>query len=110
MSTWQNWAGNQAMAPAQVLHPGSTEEIANAVKEAAVAGRRVKAIGSGHSFTSIGLTDGALLQLDRHNRLLSVDQTARQVTVEAGLPIHALNTLHQPERSWVAPKPDDKRV
>lgn len=93
MTTWQNWAGNQAMSPAQVLHPGSTEEIVQAVKDAASAGRRIKAIGSGHSFTSIGLTDGALLQLDRHNRLLSVDASTQQVTVEAGLPIHALNTL-----------------
>ncbi|MCU1592786.1 MAG: FAD-dependent oxidoreductase [Frankiales bacterium] len=93
MSTWQNWAGNQTMSPASVLHPRSTDEIATAVKDAASAGRRVKAIGSGHSFTSIGLTDGVQLQLDRHDRLLSVDQDAMQVTVESGMQLHALNTL-----------------
>jgi FAD-linked oxidoreductase len=53
----------------------------------------VKAIGSGHSFTSIGLTDGVLMHLDRFDRLLAVDETTSQVTVEAGLPIHKLNTL-----------------
>jgi L-gulonolactone oxidase len=92
MSTWQNWAGNQAMAPTQVRSPGSAEEISRAVKEAAAAGRRVKAIGSGHSFTGIGLTDGVLLELGSYDRLLSVTEDGR-VTVEAGMPLHRLNAL-----------------
>ena len=91
MTTWQNWAGNQAMSPAQVLHPASAAEIAEAVKEAASQGRRVKAIGSGHSFTSIGLTDGALLQLDRFDQLIALEGST--VTVQAGLPIARLNAL-----------------
>jgi FAD-linked oxidoreductase len=88
---WRNWAGNQAMSPAQVVHPRGVEEVAAAIKEAASAGRRVKAIGSGHSFTGIGLTDGVLLQLDRHTDLVAVDATTGHVTVAAGMPLHALN-------------------
>ncbi len=88
---WRNWAGNQRMAPAQVLHPTTTDDVVRAVKEAAAAGRRVKAIGSGHSFTAIGLTDGVLLHLDRLDRVLHVDTVTRQVTVQAGLPLHRLN-------------------
>jgi FAD-linked oxidoreductase len=91
MTTWQNWAGNQAMSPAQVAHPAGTEEISRLVKESAAAGRRVKAIGSGHSFTGIGLTDGVLLQLDRFTQLLAVGDGT--VTVEAGMPLHQLNAL-----------------
>ncbi|MGB8652071.1 MAG: D-arabinono-1,4-lactone oxidase [Mycobacteriales bacterium] len=93
MSTWSNWAGNQAMSPARVAHPAGAEEISAVVKEAAAGGRRVKAIGSGHSFTGIGLTDGVLVQLDRHDQLLSADTTTGLVTVEAGLPLHRLNAL-----------------
>jgi L-gulono-1,4-lactone dehydrogenase len=89
---WQNWAGNQVMEPVAVAHPRGTAEIAQAVKEAAAHGRRVKAIGSGHSFTSIGLTDGVLLQLDRHAELVSVDD-AGLATAQAGLPLHRLNAL-----------------
>jgi FAD-linked oxidoreductase len=88
---WRNWAGNQAMSPAQVVHPRGVEEVAAAVKDAASGGRRVKAIGSGHSFTGIGLTDGVLLQLDRHTELLAVDAATGRVTVAAGMPLHALN-------------------
>jgi FAD-linked oxidoreductase len=93
MTTWQNWAGNQAMSPAQVVHPTGADEIAAAVKEAASRGRRVKAIGSGHSFTGIGLTDGVLLQLDRYDQLVSADAATGLVTVQAGLPLHRLNAL-----------------
>jgi FAD-linked oxidoreductase len=88
---WRNWAGNQAMSPAQVVHPRGAEEVAAAVKEAAASGRRVKAIGSGHSFTGIGLTDGVLLQLDQHTGLLSADNDTGLVTVAAGTPLHELN-------------------
>ena len=88
---WRNWAGNQAMSPAQVVHPTGTEGIAAAIKDAAAAGRRVKAIGSGHSFTAIGLTDGVLMQLDRHTKLVSADAETGLVTVEAGMPLSQLN-------------------
>jgi FAD-linked oxidoreductase len=93
MSEWHNWAGNQAMAPARVVHPATTDDLVRTVKEAAAAGRRVKAIGSGHSFTAIGLTDGVLLELDRYTQVRSVDATTGLVTVEAGLPLHRLNAL-----------------
>ena len=63
------------------------------VKEAAAAGRRVKAIGSGHSFTAIGLTDGVLVQLDRLARLVSADPQTGRVVVEGGIPLHRLNAL-----------------
>ncbi|MFN2538276.1 MAG: D-arabinono-1,4-lactone oxidase [Mycobacteriales bacterium] len=88
---WRNWAGNQAMSPAQVVHPRGAEEVAAAVKDAVSAGRRLKAIGSGHSFTGIGLTDGILVELDRHTGVIDVDEPAGLVTVAAGTSLNALN-------------------
>jgi FAD-linked oxidoreductase len=88
---WQNWAGNQVMSPVSVVHPRGTDEIAQAVKGAAAHGRRVKAIGSGHSFTAIGLTDGILLELDRHADLVGIESDL--VTVQAGLTLQRLNAL-----------------
>ena len=90
---WQNWAGNQAMRPAAVERPASVDEVVRVVKDAAAAGRRVKAIGSGHSFTGIGLTDGVLLRLDRLDRLVHVDASTGRVVVEGGLLLHRLNAL-----------------
>jgi len=90
---WQNWARNQSMTPAAVEHPASVDEVSRVVKEAAAAGRHVKAIGSGHSFTGIGLTDGVLVQLDRLDRLVSADAATGRVVVQGGLPLHRLNAL-----------------
>ncbi|MCU1672688.1 MAG: FAD-dependent oxidoreductase [Frankiales bacterium] len=91
--TWSNWAGNQVMEPARVLRPTTVDEIAAAVKQAAADGLTVKPIGSGHSFTAIGLTDGVLLDLSGYDRLLSADAGTGLVTVEAGLTLHRLNAL-----------------
>ncbi len=90
---WRNWAGNQTMTPAAVEHPASVEDVVRVVKDAAAAGRRVKAIGSGHSFTAIGLTDGVLVQLDRLDQLVEADPVTGRVTVQGGLPLHRLNAL-----------------
>ena len=93
---WRNWAGNQSMAPAAVAHPRSVDEVSQLVKQAAAAGRRVKAIGNGHSFTAIGLTDGVLVQLDRLDRLdrlVEADAATGRVVVQGGLPLRRLNAL-----------------
>lgn len=86
--TWSNWAGNQRCAPSSVEHPASEAELSDVVKRAASAGRRVKAIGSGHSFTDIGVAPGVQVQLDRYARVLSVDRAL--VTVESGITIAEL--------------------
>jgi L-gulono-1,4-lactone dehydrogenase len=89
--TWHNWAANQRCVPAVVAHPSGTEEIAAVVKQATAAGRGVKVVGSGHSFTDIACTTGTLIQLDRHTRLLGLDRDTGQVTVQSGIGLSALN-------------------
>ena len=88
---WTNWAGNQTCAPAVVATPADEDELAAVVKEAAAAGRRVKAVGAGHSFTGAALTDGTQVRLDRYARVLSADPSSGLVTVQAGIRLEALN-------------------
>ncbi|MET0663551.1 MAG: FAD-binding protein, partial [Ilumatobacteraceae bacterium] len=85
----RNWAGNQRCVPAAVHQPGSTDEVAAIVRQAAEAGRRVKAIGGGHSFTDAAMTDGDLISLDAMRRVLRVAGT--DVTVQAGIRLRDLN-------------------
>ena len=87
---WRNWAGNQRASGIEVVHPAGADEIAAELRRAATAGRRVRPIGSGHSFTAIGRPDDVQLALDRHAALLDVDETGL-VTVQAGMPLHRLN-------------------
>lgn len=92
---WRNWAGNQQCAPARVEHPSSEDEIAAIVRAAGAAGERVKAVGAGHSFTAVALTDGHLLSLEHYGRVLSHDAAARTVTVQSGIRLTDLNVALQ---------------
>jgi L-gulonolactone oxidase len=89
--TWRNWSRIQQCAPARIHKPISEDELVRIVKRAAQDGDRVKAVGAGHSFTGIALTNGHLLDLSDHNTVLSADPDNRTVTVQSGIPLHQLN-------------------
>ncbi|CND67261.1 oxidoreductase [Mycobacterium tuberculosis] len=91
--TWQNWAGNQHAAPQRVETPRTAAEVAAAVRSAAADGRTVRMTGTGHSFTGAAVAEGVLLRPAALTAVRSVDTAAGLVTVEAGLPLHALNRL-----------------
>jgi L-gulono-1,4-lactone dehydrogenase len=88
---WRNWAGDQHCHPAVIERPRSLDELADAIGRAGVAGRRVRAVGAGHSFSDIALSDGVLVQLDRMAQVLDVDRASGLVRVQGGTTIHALN-------------------
>jgi L-gulonolactone oxidase len=92
-ASWHNWAGNQHARPKAVDHPRTAEEIALCVKRARDEGSRVKAVGSGHSFTSTAATDGTLIHLDRMSGSVVSDLATGLVTVQAGTPLHRLNQM-----------------
>ncbi|WP_045740526.1 D-arabinono-1,4-lactone oxidase [Actinoplanes rectilineatus] len=87
---WTNWGTNQESV-ADVLTPASADEIAATVTETAAAGRRVKVVGSGHSFTDIAVADDQRMVLHRMNRFVSIDGPL--VTVQAGMTLRTLNTV-----------------
>ena len=90
-SSWTNWSGTELAHPVRQTHPASTDELAEQVRSAVAQGLRVKAAGSGHSFTGAAVTDGLLVHLDRMAQIRSLDVPSGQVTVEAGMPLHELN-------------------
>jgi L-gulonolactone oxidase len=88
---WRNWAGDEGCRPREVARPESVERIAETVVRAGEAGRRVRAVGAGHSFSDIACSDGMLLSLERCDRVLDVDREAGLVRVQGGITIAALN-------------------
>jgi L-gulonolactone oxidase len=91
--TWRNWSGRVEARPARVESPASTDEVASIVRAAASDGLRVKAVGAGHSFSEIAVTDGVQLRLDRLDRVLALDADSGLVTVQGGIALHQLNPL-----------------
>ncbi|MET8278723.1 D-arabinono-1,4-lactone oxidase [Micromonospora sp. NPDC005174] len=90
---WSNWAGNQSGSATAVLRPGSPDDVAEAVRDAAATGGRIRVAGSGHSFTAVALADDRRMELSELETSVSVDVARRLVTVPAGMTLHTLNGL-----------------
>jgi xylitol oxidase len=79
--TNRNWAGNIAYSTGNVETPRSVLEVQEIVQRS----RKVRALGSRHSFNRIADTDGTLLSLRGLNRLVGLDAAAGTATVEGGI-------------------------
>ena len=102
---WRNWAGNQRTDPVRTVAAHDTGEVVAAVKDAARDGLRLKAIGSGHSFTAIAVPDDVAVRAPSDPRLLQVDATGL-ATVPAGMTLRTLNPLLW-ARGWALPNLGD---
>ncbi|MFY1673629.1 D-arabinono-1,4-lactone oxidase [Plantactinospora sp. WMMB334] len=91
-SSWRNWAGNQRVS-GDALRPSTVDEIVATVATARAARRRVKPVGSGHSFTAIARAEDQRVDLTALSGPVRVDSERRQITVPAGTTLHALNEL-----------------
>lgn len=94
--TWTNWAGTASCHPAELQRPTSTAEVAAAVAAAVRQGRTLKAVGAGHSFSQIALTDGVMLDLSALCGLDGIDRDPNggaRVRVRAGTRLADLNEL-----------------
>ncbi|GAA3149547.1 L-gulonolactone oxidase [Kribbella aluminosa] len=90
MSTWRNWSGTESATGIETLRPGSTDELAATVKAAAEQGKKLKAVGSGHSFTGCSVPQQVMVQLDGLSSILHADQASGRVTVGAGTDLRKL--------------------
>jgi FAD-linked oxidoreductase len=88
---WTNWAGDQSCAPAEIVRPGSRDELCGAVAAAAAAGRRVSVAGSGHSFTEAAISEGTMIRIEALAGVLDADRSSGLVRVAAGTVLADLN-------------------
>ncbi len=89
--SWSNWSGLEHSTPSQVITPSSTEAVVEAVTRAADAGRTVKMVGSGHSFTAVSAPEDVMLRPDALTGLLAVDTEAMTATARSGTQLKVLN-------------------
>ncbi len=73
------------------MHPADAGEVAAVVLEARERGRRVKAAGTGHSFTGIATPEQVHLRPARMQGVLAVDRERLLVTAAAGTRLADLN-------------------
>jgi alditol oxidase len=77
-----NWAGNVEFRAAEVRSPRTAAELRSIVAEST----RVRALGTGHSFSRIADTDGVLIATAGLPAVCDIDSAAAAVTVGAGVP------------------------
>lgn len=90
---WTNWGRCETARPTEVLRPKATAEVGDIVARASAAGRRVKVVGSGHSFTGIAVAPDIQVNLGALAGVLGVDRERRRVTVGGGTPLWQLTQL-----------------
>jgi FAD/FMN-containing dehydrogenase len=90
---FRNWDETLECRPKHLYRPESEEEILEIVREASDAGETVRTFGAGHSWAPHVVTDDTLINLDRLDRIVSVDAEQQRVTVQAGIRIKELNRL-----------------
>ena len=90
-ATWRNWAGTAEATATRVAAPRSVDELCDVVRSAARDGLRVKAVGSGHSFTDIAATDGLRIEMHHLDAVTAVRGPC--VTVQGGMPLRRLSEV-----------------
>ncbi|KAK2608437.1 D-arabinono-1,4-lactone oxidase [Conoideocrella luteorostrata] len=86
----RTWARTFSSIPELYIQPESVEEVEKTVSLARKCRRRIVTTGCGHSPSNITCTSSWMVNLDRFNKILSVDSETGVVTVESGIRLFTL--------------------
>jgi hypothetical protein len=97
--TWKNHLGNQRVDPLRIYAPGSIAEVQQIVRLARESGVPVRAVGSGHSWSDVALTEGFLIEPSGMTRIPAAEpdfvragwEGRKLVRAEHGARIRELN-------------------
>jgi hypothetical protein len=98
-ATWRNHLGNQSIDPVRIYEPSSIDEVVEIVQAAEAAGVTARAVGSGHSWSDVALTEGYLMKTGGLARvpapepdfLTPAPEGCTLVRAEAGIRLKELN-------------------
>jgi L-gulono-1,4-lactone dehydrogenase len=90
---WTNWGRNQSVSPRRVERVTSAHDVAGVIKDAIRRGQRVKAVGSGHSFSAVAVPSDVQITLEVGGAAVDIDAETGLADVPAGLELHRLNRL-----------------
>lgn len=74
-----------------MAQPTTEQDVINAIRLATQSGLRVKAIGSGHSFTAISKPEEMMLDMSKLNAVIEVNAVNDVVRVQSGIVLSELN-------------------
>ena len=92
-SLMKNWSQRYHWQPELIAYPSTEEDIQVLVRKALKEKKKVRIIGSGHSFNPLWVTDHILISLDQYQGLVQVDHEQQQATVKGGTKLFRLGEL-----------------
>ena len=84
------WARTFHSRPELYIQPQSTEEIQKIVTLARRCRRRLVTVGCSHSPSDLTCTSSWLVNLDKYDKILSIDDDKKIVVMQAGIRLHDL--------------------
>ena len=92
---WSNWGKTAHCQPDYTFYPQSVEDLVQIVHFARNQGKRIRAVGTGHSWSALVPTPEVLISVQRLNRVAMdlTDEANPCVIVESGATVLEVNTL-----------------
>ncbi len=84
-----NWAKNVQCTPVSFAEPETEAEIIELVKNH----KKIRVAGTGHSWSAVCETEELLMNLEKYNKVISLDKEAKTITVQAGIKLEMLNAI-----------------
>ncbi|MGL4819361.1 MAG: FAD-binding protein, partial [Bacilli bacterium] len=91
MSVIKNWSESVAFQPSEISSPQTEQEVIATIHRAAKLGKKIRLIGSGHSFTPLIETSDIFMNLDGLSGVISVDEQTEIAEVYAGTKLKTLS-------------------
>lgn len=92
----KNFGRTYAFQPKELLKPSTEEELIELIKRANRENRKIRVVGSYHSWTHLVVAEDILISLDNWQGVVHLDKENGWAEVKAGTKLHRLtNELHQ---------------
>lgn len=88
---WKNWAENIHCELDCIHYPVNEEEVQKILGKARTAGKKIRMVGQGHSFSPLVATEDQIISLSRMTGIIALDKKQNIVEVWAGTPLKELN-------------------
>ncbi|QPK82886.1 FAD-binding protein [Corynebacterium qintianiae] len=92
---FRNWSGSVTTSPDAVHYPTTIDDVSEIVRSLP-AGRTLRPVGSGHSFTPVAAGNHAMISLDNISGVVNVDRQRKRVRFLAGTRLHLIPQLLAP--------------
>ena len=89
--TWFNWARNHSCIAENYFEPETESQIIEVVRFAGLHKKKIRVVGSGHSFSPIAISSEILVSLKSHRKLIAIGKDF--ITCQGGMYLHELYAI-----------------